>query len=164
MVRSLFRKLFGPAPASAGGVALYDPRNVPASRGDVTLKEDAIAWLTLHQHHWERGLPPSQLGPETARFPLRIGFTSVGARADNTIVLCESGVTLKHLGIRVDARGIEVSDFGTAGGTCVNGQKITTTFLRHDGDVISLGSVSLRLVLVEGIMPTPLPNLPRLYD
>ncbi|HUX05723.1 MAG TPA: FHA domain-containing protein [Acidobacteriota bacterium] len=64
----------------------------------------------------------------------------------NDIVLTGSSVSRRHSRIESDGRNFFVHDTGSTNGTFVNGQRISTSLLRH-GDTITIGSVVFRFLV-----------------
>jgi len=63
----------------------------------------------------------------------------------NDIVLTGSSVSRRHSRIESDGSNFFVHDTGSTNGTFVNGQRISTSMLRH-GDTISIGNVVFRFL------------------
>jgi hypothetical protein len=79
-------------------------------------------------------------GPLGGRsFPLDRDVTTVGSVDGNSVVLQDTGVSRKHVGIRRVDGGYELADLGSTNGVFVNGEKSA----RHrlvSGDVIRIGT------------------------
>ncbi len=89
-------------------------------------------------------LGPAQIefksGPLTGRtFPLERDVTTVGSVDGNSIVLNDTGVSRKHVGIRKIDGGFELADLGSTNGVFVNGEKTARRRLVV-GDLIRLGT------------------------
>jgi hypothetical protein len=68
--------------------------------------------------------------------------TTIGSVAGNTVLLTDTGVSRKHVGIkRVDA-GYELADLGSTNGVYVNGEKVARRKLEV-GDVIRVGTTEI---------------------
>jgi hypothetical protein len=69
--------------------------------------------------------------------------TTMGRRADNTIVLSNASVSSAHCVIRFDGGQWQIKDRGSTNGTKVNGAKVSESELK-DGDLIAAGDVQMR--------------------
>ncbi|MEO6952171.1 MAG: FHA domain-containing protein [Polyangia bacterium] len=79
-------------------------------------------------------------GPLTGRtFPLERDVTTVGSVDGNSIVLNDTGVSRKHVGIRKIDGGFELADLGSTNGVFVNGEKTARRRLVA-GDLIRVGT------------------------
>src|SRR4051812_33367299 len=68
--------------------------------------------------------------------------TTIGSVAGNTVLLTDTGVSRKHVGIkRIDA-GYELADLGSTNGVYVNGEKVARRKLEV-GDVIRVGTTEM---------------------
>lgn len=76
-------------------------------------------------------------------FPL-MSETLLGRSADNTIALPDETVSSRHSRLVHRRGGWEIHDLGSRNGTFVNGRQVTKARLSY-GDVVSLGSVSVKL-------------------
>jgi hypothetical protein len=71
---------------------------------------------------------------------------TVGRRKDNDIMVDDPTVSRFHASLTLNHRGeIIVSDLGSANGTFVNGQRITSAQVLHAHDELTLGSVPFKL-------------------
>ena len=68
---------------------------------------------------------------------------SIGRVESNVLVVFDAGVSRQHAVIRSDGMGWRVADLGSRNGTLVNGVPVGEESLA-DGDLITVGSVSLR--------------------
>lgn len=80
---------------------------------------------------------------ELGRFSLAGGELSIGRTTGNSIVIENAGVSRRHAVIRVKGNQVFVEDLGSANGTFVRGEKVTSQELK-DGDEITI--VKHRLV------------------
>ena len=70
---------------------------------------------------------------------------SIGRSPDNGLALADSKVSRRHAEVRLVAPGrYRVSDLGSANGTWLNGRKLAVPRDLQNGDVIQIGSASLR--------------------
>lgn len=72
------------------------------------------------------------------RFLLTGEVTVIGRGSNADIVLDDSGVSRRHLEIRVTPRGVIAKDLGTTNGTFVEGHRISAATL-IDGNTITMG-------------------------
>ncbi len=100
--------------------------------------------ITLHPK-----LPSKKDGPTaflivngTHMFPLEKTVTNIGRLPDNQLVIEDNRVSRHHAPLRVTKRQYIIFDLGSAGGTFVNGIRISKQQL-FAGDVISVGGVPL---------------------
>ena len=66
----------------------------------------------------------------------------VGRDQASSVVIDDVGVSRRHAQLVHDDRGVVLADLGSANGTWVNGQRITTPALLRDGDKVTFGGVS----------------------
>ncbi|WP_322629824.1 FHA domain-containing protein [Halothiobacillus sp.] len=78
------------------------------------------------------------------RFPLHIGKTTVGRRADNDLVLTDGSVSAMHAWVIEDQGRYRVMNILSTNGTFVNDQRITESEVAH-GDLIRFGGLSFQL-------------------
>lgn len=92
---------------------------------------DAVAWIIVG----DRELPLSR------------GVHSLGRRAENDIVVPDAYVSGRHGELEADETGVVFTDIGSSNGTLLNGARLAVgqKTLLQPGDVITLGSVELRL-------------------
>jgi pSer/pThr/pTyr-binding forkhead associated (FHA) protein len=65
--------------------------------------------------------------------------TTIGSVEGNTVLLQDTGVSRKHVGIRRVDGGYELADLGSTNGVFVNGEKAARRRLVA-GDVIRIGT------------------------
>jgi len=70
------------------------------------------------------------------------GVTTIGSTAGNTVLLTDTGVSRKHLGIKRLEGGYELADLGSTNGVYVNGEKVARRKLEV-GDVIRVGTTEM---------------------
>lgn len=68
---------------------------------------------------------------------------AIGRVESNVLVVFDAGVSRQHAVIRSDGMGWRIADLGSRNGTLVNGVPVGEESLA-DGDLITVGSVSLR--------------------
>jgi pSer/pThr/pTyr-binding forkhead associated (FHA) protein len=81
------------------------------------------------------------------RFPVESEL-SIG-RVDADIALEDPQISRRHAVVRNTNGAVEIADAGSANGTFVNGERISTPWQLADGDLIKLGKV-----LLEAAVPT----------
>ncbi|MDZ4826414.1 MAG: DUF3662 and FHA domain-containing protein [Actinomycetota bacterium] len=81
--------------------------------------------------------------PDGRRVQLGDKPAHIGRLPDCIVALSDPQVSRHHAEIRLGDGGYEISDLGSTNGTLVNGMLITTHPLR-DGDVIGIGSATIR--------------------
>jgi pSer/pThr/pTyr-binding forkhead associated (FHA) protein len=74
---------------------------------------------------------------ELGRFSLAGGELTIGRTTGNSIVIENAGVSRRHAVIRVKGEQVFVEDLGSANGTFVRGEKVTSQELK-DGDEITI--------------------------
>jgi hypothetical protein len=83
-------------------------------------------------------------GPLAGRsYPLEREVTTIGSVEGNTVVLQDTGVSRKHVGIRKVDGGFELADLGSTNGVFVNGEKSARRRL-VSGDVVRIGTSEAR--------------------
>ena len=68
--------------------------------------------------------------------------TTIGSVAGNTVLLTDTGVSRKHVGIKRVDNGYELADLGSTNGVYVNGEKVARRKLEV-GDVIRVGTTEM---------------------
>jgi len=68
--------------------------------------------------------------------------TTIGSVAGNTVLLTDTGVSRKHVGIKKIPGGFELADLGSTNGVYVNGEKVARRKLEA-GDVIRVGATEM---------------------
>jgi hypothetical protein len=69
-------------------------------------------------------------------------ITTIGSVAGNTVLLTDTGVSRKHVGIKRLELGYELADLGSTNGVYVNGEKVARRRLEV-GDVIRVGTTEI---------------------
>lgn len=78
--------------------------------------------------------------------PLR-GEVTFGRKNDNTVVLSDPYVSNHHMRLFRNEGRYVVEDMGSTNGTLLNGEKLKMKTYLKDGDVISIGGLSLKTSL-----------------
>lgn len=78
-----------------------------------------------------------------AEIPLR-GEVTLGRKNDNTVVLSDPYVSSHHIRFFRNEGRYVVEDMGSTNGTLLNGEKLKMKTYLKDGDVISIGGLSLK--------------------
>jgi hypothetical protein len=82
-------------------------------------------------------------GPLVGRtIDLNRDVTTIGSVAGNTVLLTDTGVSRKHVGIKKVEGGYELADLGSTNGVYVNGEKVARRKLEV-GDVIRVGTTEM---------------------
>ncbi len=71
---------------------------------------------------------------------------SVGRGGSNDLVVTDPMISWQHMKIWADDQGVWVSDAGSTNGTFVNNEAIRGTAKLGEGDIISVGTLSLKVV------------------
>jgi two-component system cell cycle response regulator len=79
-------------------------------------------------------------------FNLEIGESFIGRNPDCTISLDFHGISRKHFTITVEESGVTLTDLGSANGTYLNNQKLTTPTILKRADMIKIGSVAMKFL------------------
>jgi hypothetical protein len=69
-------------------------------------------------------------------------ITTIGSVAGNTVLLADTGVSKRHVGIRRVGATYELADLGSTNGVYVNGERVARRQLAV-GDVIRVGSTEI---------------------
>ncbi len=82
--------------------------------------------------------------PDDRKITLGKSTLIIGRLAECDIAFDDSNVSRRHAEIKASAGGFAVNDLGSTNGTKVNGVTITFERALRDGDIISVGSHSIR--------------------
>ena len=82
--------------------------------------------------------------PSGERVTLSAQPVVFGRSPECTIVLNDSNISRRHAEVRPIAAGYVLADLGSTNGTKINGVRIDSERLLHDGDIISLGAIHIR--------------------
>jgi|GEM_PF-1371470 len=74
------------------------------------------------------------------------GVTRIGRISDSDILLTDPSVSRRHCKIREDNGYCLVSDDGSKSGTIYNGRRLREEKVLYDGDIITIGDISLKFV------------------
>lgn len=87
---------------------------------------------------------PAIVNPKTGEIVvLRGNLVSVGRGNTCDLRLSDPSVSRKHASLVLYEDGWAIEDSGSASGTFLNGQKVTSPQLLFDGDIITLGATRL---------------------
>ncbi|GAB4100496.1 DUF3662 and FHA domain-containing protein [Sinomonas halotolerans] len=102
--------------------------------------------------------PPQQAGPLTPvleidgqRYAINAESVVLGRSSEADIVIDDTGVSRRHLEIRVDGPGPRAVDLGSTNGSYVNGQRVSGSAELRDGSVVTMG----RTKIVFRLLPAP---------
>ncbi|MDX2643224.1 FHA domain-containing protein [Streptomyces sp. PA03-1a] len=85
-------------------------------------------------------------GPDTGRaYPVPAGYCEIGRLAGSGIRLDEEGVSRRHAAMNRAGSHVVLSDLGSTNGTYLNGTLLDAPRPLHDGDLLRIGHVELRL-------------------
>jgi len=101
----------------------------------------ALAYLILLRH-----------GRPTDRFKLGAGKPTAGRDDPGEIVIPDPSVSRQHARIKIIDGGVTLRDLNSSNGTKVNGVPRKTATLQ-DGDLLTLGSVDLRVSFALPVIP-----------
>lgn len=96
----------------------------------------------------QKEVAPAKLVGYDKEFPLRLGQTTFGRKADNDICIPEPYVSGRHGIIEVSEDGLFITDIGSSNGTLLNDLKLSPnmrTSITVD-DVINLGTLQFKIV------------------
>ncbi len=88
--------------------------------------------------------PGSIVMPSGDRIELGEGRHVIGRLADCAIVINDGNTSRQHAQIHRAGSGYVIADLGSTNGTFVNGQRLIADHRLADGDIVTVGSVSLR--------------------
>ncbi len=95
----------------------------------------------------------------TKHLKLGNGPVSIGRQPDNALVLPDELTSRHHCVIEPWEGGFRIRDLGSANGTKLNDEKVSTDVL-DNGDVVQVGTVELRFIDPEQIAPRRRRNVP----
>jgi hypothetical protein len=88
--------------------------------------------------------PGTIVMPSGDRVELADEQNIIGRLADCRIMITDSNTSRHHAQIHRAGSGFVIADLGSTNGTFVNGERLAADHRLSDGDIITLGSVSLR--------------------
>jgi Protein of unknown function (DUF3662)/FHA domain len=113
-------------------------------RVDNSLKPGRFG-ITSQIKQGEAGRRPGTIVmPSGDRIELTDGRNLIGRLADCRIVISDGNTSRHHAEIHRAGSGFVINDLGSTNGTFLNGERLTGDRRINDGDIITVGSVSLR--------------------
>lgn len=94
------------------------------------------------------------------RVELAPGESVVGRHPSADILIDSTGASRRHVRLRLDDSGLWAEDLGSANGTFVNGQRITSPVLLASGDAIGVGADVLAVAVMPAGESTPIDGTP----
>jgi hypothetical protein len=88
--------------------------------------------------------PGTIVMPSGNRIELADGRNVIGRLADCRIPISDGNTSRQHAEITRSGSGFVITDLGSTNGTYVNGERLVVDHRLADGDIITVGSVSLR--------------------
>ena len=88
--------------------------------------------------------PGTIVMPSGDRIELADGRNLIGRLSDCRIVVSDGNTSRHHAEIHRSGSGFVINDLGSTNGTFLNGERLTADRRINDGDIITVGSVSLR--------------------
>ncbi|HVE26708.1 MAG TPA: FHA domain-containing protein, partial [Sporichthya sp.] len=96
-----------------------------------------------------------------ARYDLGAGSATLGRSRESALVLDDPAISRQHALLVVSADGVMVRDLGSAGGTFLNGRRISEEYLKM-GDVLGMGSFTIVVraapAPIHSVSAQPLPH------
>jgi hypothetical protein len=92
------------------------------------------------------GAPTACLVLGDRQFALTAAITTIGRRADQTIVLSDDRASRSHAVVRRTGDGYELVDAGSTNGTRHNGERVAAPVPLQPGDEITIGTTVLQFV------------------
>jgi pSer/pThr/pTyr-binding forkhead associated (FHA) protein len=81
-------------------------------------------------------------------FEAPLGVSVIGRGSKSTVRIDSAKISRVHAVVTVSREGVTIEDQGSANGTSVNGVRITGRHVLADGDLLSLGTVELRVAFI----------------
>lgn len=79
-------------------------------------------------------------GPTPGKvFPVQKDEVIIGRDLTNDIVINDAEISRRHSRLSMQAGGYAIEDLGSTNGTMVNGQRLTSPYALHSGEMILLG-------------------------
>src|SRR6478609_6862495 len=88
---------------------------------------------------------PGALGERTYSVPVRAEDLYIGRSPRADVCIDEPSVSPHHLRLRWHGTELVARDLHTRWGTALNGKRFTGARYLHDGDVLAVGAVTLRV-------------------
>ncbi|MEO6569921.1 MAG: DUF3662 and FHA domain-containing protein [Ilumatobacteraceae bacterium] len=88
--------------------------------------------------------PGTIVMPSGDRITLKDGKNLIGRLTDCIIVITDGNTSRHHAQIHRSGSGFVIADLGSTNGTYVNGDRLLADHRLTDGDIVTVGSVSLR--------------------
>lgn len=88
--------------------------------------------------------PGTIVMPSGDRIELRDGKNLIGRLSDCVVMISDGNTSRHHAQIHRAGSGFVINDLGSTNGTYVNGEQLTADHRLADGDIVTVGSVSLR--------------------
>lgn len=88
--------------------------------------------------------PGTIVMPSGNRVNLNDGRNVIGRLPDCQILVSDGNVSRRHAEIHRAGSGFVINDLGSTNGTFVNGERLIADHRLTDGDIVTIGSVSLR--------------------
>ena len=88
--------------------------------------------------------PGTVVMPSGDRVGLSDGRNVIGRLADCQVLITDGNVSRRHAEIHRSGSSFVINDLGSTNGTYVNGERLIADHRLDDGDIITVGSISLR--------------------
>lgn len=88
--------------------------------------------------------PGTIVMPSGDRIGLNDGRNVIGRLADCQVLVTDGNVSRRHAEIHRSGSSFVINDLGSTNGTYVNGERLIADHRLDDGDIITIGSVSVR--------------------
>jgi pSer/pThr/pTyr-binding forkhead associated (FHA) protein len=88
--------------------------------------------------------PGTIVMPSGDRIQLTNDTNLIGRLSDCVVIISDGNTSRHHAQITRSGSGFVIADLGSTNGTSVNGERLVADHRLADGDIITVGSVSLR--------------------
>jgi hypothetical protein len=88
--------------------------------------------------------PGTIVMPSGDRIELGEGKNLIGRLPDCKVIVSDTSISRHHAKIHRAGSGFVITDLGSTNGTFINGVRLTADHRLTDGDIVTVGSVSLR--------------------
>jgi SARP family transcriptional regulator, regulator of embCAB operon len=141
-----------------------DPGPALRELSERILRQDSLPVRGAAQSRAEDTLVTAERGPVVIARPAALcdrdghrhvlvrAATRIGRNPDNDIVLSDPRVSRYHAVVTVDGTAVMITDFGSANGVHVRGQRIHTVAELHDGDRLCIGDHEFMVELHEFVV------------